>query len=431
MRSFLLGLVLLLPFGAFGQQAPRWTLLPDSPLHPYRHDDVFFLDPDHGWVVGGVGVYRTTDGGVSWEMTADPGPDLYRSTGFVSTEKGWIGALFGPIQLYETVNGGFTLTDITERIQPAIGGGICGLWVVNDQVAYGVGQYLGPAYVIKTTDGGQSWTSTDLTAYVDTLVDVYFFDEDRGLAIGGVGTWPNTDPRVIETVDGGSTWTVRHTSTSIGNSWGWKFTFPTPLIGFASIEFSANPNDGYVLKTTDGGETWTEVLVQGGGSMQGTGFLTPAIGWTSGRDTTSVTTDGGQTWQQIDLDPHINRFRFLGDSLGYAVGSQVYILDMRPVSIENEASTARTYLESVTPNPASGPVSIIYRLERPGRARILIYDVLGRIMVELDEGVKSAGRHVAVWEPHVESRFRSSGTYTVQLLTETGAWAKVVTLVRL
>ena len=131
---------ILLPLAAFAQDAPEWTLLPDSPFNISRSEDVFFVDADHGWAVIGAGaggegeLHRTTDGGDNWTMVSNPNGYL-RGAGFVSELKGWVGVLDDPVRLYETTDGGFTMTDITARIQPAIAGGICGLWVVNDQVA--------------------------------------------------------------------------------------------------------------------------------------------------------------------------------------------------------------------------------------------------------------------------------------------------------
>ena len=208
MRSLVISLAILLSASAFAQQAPEWELLPNSPFNGYRSEDVFFVDADNGWAVigsGGGRVYRTTDGGDNWKNTSNPNGYL-RSTGFASSTKGWVGVLNSSARLYETNDGGFTMTDVTSRIQPSIPGGICGIWVVNDQIAYAVGQYNGPAYVIKTTDGGQTWASTDLTLYVDTLIDVYFFDELHGLAIGGLGELTGAIvPRIIGTDDGGAT----------------------------------------------------------------------------------------------------------------------------------------------------------------------------------------------------------------------------------
>ncbi len=430
MRSFLLGLALLLPFGAIAQQAPEWELLPNSPFDGYRSEDVFFVDDEYGWAVnGGGGVHRTTDGGDTWTHT-DTLPGYARSTGFADRDKGWVGLLITSNILFETTDGGLTFNDITSRIQPSVGGGICGLWVVDEQIIYGVGQYSGPAYLIKTTDGGQTWASTDLGAYADTAVDVMFFDADHGFIAAGIGGLGGSGRlRVLETTDGGTTWSIRHTS-SVSGVWGWKLSFPTENVGYVSAEYSSGTSTGLVLRTADGGQTWTEITIPNGGSLQGVGFLTPDIGWTSGRGTTSVTTDGGQTWQQIDLDGDINRFRFLGDSLGYAAGHQIYRLGPLLVSAEEPLHVLVSGLESIAPNPASGPVTITYRLARPGHATIAVYDLLGRLVTTLDQGVRPAGRHVVMWEPGVEGRLQAAGRYIVRLLTEEGSSAQLMTLNR-
>ena len=85
----------------------------------------------------------------------------------------------------ETSDGGATLTDATYRITPELPGGLCGLWAVDATTAYGVGQFSEPAYFVKTTNGGKTWTSRSMTAHAGSLVDVYFRDADHGIAVGG------------------------------------------------------------------------------------------------------------------------------------------------------------------------------------------------------------------------------------------------------
>ncbi len=420
-------LAFVLPVLVRAQGAPQWSLLDASPHHPYRSEDVFFVDPAHGWAVNGAGeVWRTADGGASWE-----GPTVVsgylRATGFATPEVGWVGVLFSDERLYETRDGGQTLTDISGRIQPAIGGGICGIWVVDEQTVYAVGQYAGPAYLVKTSDGGATWSASSLAPHLDTAVDVYFFDAQHGFVLGGTGgLGPGSRPRIIETTDGGATWSVRHTGGAVGG-WGWKFSFPTTEVGYASVEFDGDPANGVVMKTTDGGQTWTDLPIPGGRSLQGVGFLTPRIGWTSGRGRTSVTTDGGATWQQIDLDGQINRFRFFGDTLGFAAGTRIYRLDAEPSGTEPLPGQADGTLEAVVPNPASGPVSIRYRLARSVDVEILVSDVLGRIVFAQPMGFQGAGSHTVTWAPEAGV---PSGVYLVQLRAAGRVATRAVTVVR-
>ena len=55
--------------------------------------------------------------------------------------------------------------------------GICGMSVVNEKVMYGAGtndpNLPGPG-LVKTTDGGATWTHTDLKQHADNLIDVRF-----------------------------------------------------------------------------------------------------------------------------------------------------------------------------------------------------------------------------------------------------------------
>ncbi|MDX1420332.1 MAG: hypothetical protein R3181_10230 [Rubricoccaceae bacterium] len=422
-RLLLLALALLVLVPPALAQAPTWTLLSDSPSAG-RHEDLAFIDPETGWVVNGSGeVWRTLDGGQTWDETARLSGYL-RSAGFASATKGWVGVLFSSTRLYETLDGGLTFTDISSRIQPAAPAGICGLWVVNDQVAYGVGEFGGPAFVVKTADGGQTWTSQSLSSLADTAVDVFFLDEQRGFIAAGVGGLNATSQvRVLATTDGGDTWTVRYTSARTG-AWGWKLSFPTPEVGYVSAELNNFSTDGFALKTTDGGQTWEEVPIPGGGSLQGIGFATPEVGWTSGRGSSSVTTDGGETWEQISLDGSINRFRFY-DGVGYAAGGRVYKVELSPVAVEPGADGA-TRLVQVAPNPAPGALTATYHLARTGPVHVAVLDVHGRTVAVLADGVEAAGTQVARWGAGAEGA--APGAYLLRLQTEDGVWVRTVTL---
>ena len=50
---------------------PGWFELPNSPVpspNVQRHDDIDFIDKDHGWLVNGDGdVWSTKDAGATWD----------------------------------------------------------------------------------------------------------------------------------------------------------------------------------------------------------------------------------------------------------------------------------------------------------------------------------------------------------------------------
>lgn len=58
---------------------------------------------------------------------------------------------------------------------------------------------------------------------------------------------------------------------------------------------------------------------------------------------------------------------------------------------------AGPHLLAPTPNPAHGPRTIRFQLERPGAVDLAIYDVSGRRVTTLREGTLPAGAHELVW----------------------------------
>lgn len=417
-------LLLALPVVAHAQ----WAVLADSPFHSYRFEDAAFLSPERGWIVNGSGeTWETQTGGMSWSMRSDV-PGYLRTAAFPSADLGWVGVLFHPTRLYETRDGGITMTNVTSRIQPAIPGGVCGLYALDETHAFGVGEWDGPAYFIKTTDGGATWQSRDMTEYAGSLIDVRFTDPMNGIAVGGTNAIQNGGVAVIlGTSDGGATWTERFRSsgTDTDSEWAWKISFPSETVGYVSVEFDTGTTNGKVLKTTDGGLTWTELAVPGGNSMQGIGFIDETTGWTSGRSTDMVTTDGGQTWARtFDLDGSVNRFEFFGDTLGFAMGKRIYEIQ-RPSSA-SAPDPSDSFAFSVSPNPASGPVSVRYHLDAPAEADVAVFDALGRRVAVLQSGVQSQGDHRAMWTPPAGA----SGVFLVRMATETGTATRPVVVSR-
>lgn len=417
-------LVLLGSIDAVAQNNYEMTELPNAPLTS-RHNDLFFRDNLIGWIVDGDGeIHKTADGGNSWDRQYLNTDAHFRSIGFISDTRGFAGNVgegeFGATDenaLFETFDGGETWTPVTNISGPTPKG-ICGMFVVNDSTVVAVGRVRGPAFFVKTTDGGQSWTSIDMSEHAAGLIDVYFTHPDSGF-VAGLTDENHTQSSgvILRTTDGGVTWEQKHKSARFGE-WIWKMSWPSRNVGYASLQRNSD-SPIYILKTTDGGETWVDKRFSDGYYfVQGIGFVNEKQGWIGGNSTEPVytTSDGGETWQSDVIRPRLNRFRFLGDSLGFAVGRSVYRI-RRTISVGVDSIEKSGYkLSAAFPNPFQSEVTIYYELPNPGPVTLAVYDATGREIVQLVNEQQSDGTYAATWNGETAEGARAaSGVYYVTL----------------
>ena len=336
-------------------EQPGWHPT-NAPNAGSRYDDIWFISPEVGWAVNSDGlILHTEDSGVTWTQqfrTPIVGTRAVylRCISFGNSQTGWVGTLTENYRMFETDNGGINwkfVTNLPDNAPLAI----CGLYAVNESVVYASGSNYPykryPARVMKTTDGGKTWTAMEMGEQASNLIDIFFFDENHGFVVGGYSDKEDPDPEknvpdysdvvpvVLYTEDGGNTWVNRVANLTFEpGEWGWKIYFVNQNVGYVSLE---SFNRGAVLKTTDGGQTWIRLPIndpQGNVNLEGVGFITEDRGWVGGWGSadftagySSETVDGGITWVDANhIGRFINRFRFIGDpvTVGYACGRTVY-----------------------------------------------------------------------------------------------------------
>lgn len=433
----LLAALVLLAVGStavHAQTAPgSWEKVEGLPDDLGRYDDLTFVDAQHGWVVSSAGVlFGTTDGAETWSLlfnSADEpeGGVYFRSVAFADTQRGWLGTLNSPDRvLWETTDGGQTVTNITDRISGADVEGLCGMWVVDDQTIYAVGTYYSAPVIVKTTDGGQTWNARDMSDLVGGIIDIHFFDANRGIATGRIYEGDASRAAVIGTEDGGETWTVRGESSG-NDEWGWKISFPTEQTGYVAVQSFGTAK---VLKTTDGGQTWTELPlgVPRVDGLSAIGFTSENVGWTAGWPTTNIqlTEDGGQTWTPVPLGDQsvVNRIRiyeFDGEVVGFGGGRAFYrYVPSATTSLTDGTPEGEVVLGGNFPNPFNTSTFIPFWLDEPASVRLVVYDLLGRRVASLVDGPRSPGLHRVEWDGANESgQAVAAGVYVYQL--EVGA----------
>ncbi|MCB0279249.1 MAG: hypothetical protein KDD94_07095 [Calditrichaeota bacterium] len=327
----------------------EWTEL-NFPQAGFKHDDIYFINPDTGWVTVNdqprpaasppySGLFKTTDGGLTWQKGILPtkptgGREFFRCIGFLNGQIGFAGNLFGADgdteynQLYKTSDGGLSwqIVPIDSNVV-----GLCGISTVSPSTVYLAGRFLGPAYLVKSTDSGNNWTVINLEMKLGRVVDVKFLDANHGFIVGGShSSHAQTKAVIYETTDGGLNWIKRYEGPREGE-WCWKIQFLNNNVVYASIEtdesVTGNSEGDAFLKSTDGGKTWERITFYSEHySSQGIGFISEKIGWMGSFDRHSnlSTIDGGKTWQSFPYSQHLNRFRFFSDTLGYVAGARLY-----------------------------------------------------------------------------------------------------------
>ncbi len=397
----------------------RWRRT-NAPTVSWRTDDVWALDADRCWAVNSNGnVLRTRDGGQSWEnkLTAPAGTYL-RCVGFADDRSGWVGTLDSHHRMFHTADGGDTWSEVA--LPAGAPSAVCGLCVVNADVTWASGTNFPeePSGVVRTLDGGRTWTAIDLSAHAALLVDVFFADARRGWVVGGQAEVPDPtreDVRavVLATEDGGATWVNQLAGAPMPlGEWGWKIQFVDRDVGFVALESFSR---GAVLKTLDGGRSWSRHPVndpQGNVNLEGVGFIDRDHGWAGGwgddlfvSGLTSETRDGGQTWSDANhVGRYLNRFRFVRspELVGYASGDTVYRYAAEPAVADAEPPDA-----DATP-PADLEPALVARSARPVRIplpvtdqplRIDLWDRFGRrLATPLDEPVREIACREVTWD---------------------------------
>lgn len=409
--------ILILLISSFSNAQLTWSPITSIPtdVNGQRFDDIFFLNENLGWAIKGSysALFKTTDGGETWtQQIANGGLGgflYFRNVEFIDENIGFIGTLSG--SFFKSIDGGTTwnaVTTITPN-PPAI----CGLDAVGSSTIYGCGAWFGPGFIIKSTDSGMTWEYINMSVYANTLVEVLFIDENIGFAAGNNAS----GAIIIKTIDGGTTWTTLYNGT-IAGEYVWKLqVLPNSgnAVIFGSVE-SVAPNPGRMIKSVDGGTNWISKNVPDV-DVQAIGFVTENHGWIGGHHTGFFETfDGGNTWTNTTVGSNLNRILFINNELGYACGTTVYKM-INNLSTATFQEQARVPLKvSVAPNPIKDELTVSIDFIGSDNLILGLYSSTGQLLSELKKDLISSPqtKNYTFDFPY------SSGIYILNLHTNTG-----------
>jgi photosystem II stability/assembly factor-like uncharacterized protein len=142
------------------------------------------------WDDGQYFILHTTDGGISWENIVRSPPVMLLTFQFLNDS---IGFVSGDNSIYKTYDGGnswqILFMDSTKSI-----GGIRGLWFMNFEHGYAASWN---GYVLKTIDGGHTWERRRITK--SPLRSMCFINDTIGYIVGNEG---DTKTPIYVTKDG-------------------------------------------------------------------------------------------------------------------------------------------------------------------------------------------------------------------------------------
>ena len=360
--------------------------------------DIFFIDENTGWIVGGSGtILKTTDGGEHWEQKTynNQTQFIYMSVYFTNKDTGWIAGSDGFVDygadernciLLKTVDGGESWQE-----NPFNGQCLSNIQFKNDSLGW-ILQTLDWRHekILKTSDGGISWMSQFEKSPYEGICGLFFSDYNNGWAIG--------HDNVYKTVDSGENWLeVLQSSEALQNLF-----FLNDSVGWISYE------SGF-YKTTNSGVTWNthNTLLHQGWRPGVIRFVNENIGiiatdYNGGSLYTTV--DGGETFN-FYYASNIYKI-FLFDIYNcWAIGKDGKILKfslenyLTKVNVDNKKQNSFSIvLYQNCPNPFNHSTTFHFSQLKSEHVSLKIYNPAGQQVATLVDEIRTAGEHQVQWQ---------------------------------
>lgn len=352
--------------------------------------NITFVNDQIGYFSAGSAVYKTQDGGDSWEIIWVSPCTLY-SLFVLDQDIIYVGSDEGNI--YKISDNGTTWSRIyngTSRI--------CGIYFIDEDVGFAVGRY---GTAIRTANGGFDWTiMLDNYPYLNRKIKHV---DNYTLIITGEETLMSNNYGYVWNYFGITVETEGFYSFDENNMWfggyDYLYSYNPPIINphyFGNLINPYNSTCAIEIDFINSQEGW---------------FCTGTYQVPIGSGYIFHTTDGGQTWVEDDTDNTLHR-RITGLCMinetkgfagGYLEGSTFpyhgciyeYVGD---VNSQPDPEQSKIYLYQNHPNPFKNSTSIKFTLQNSSYTTVNIYNIKGELVRNVSSEWLDVGDHEVIWD---------------------------------
>ena len=304
-----------------------------------------FAEDNIGWMGGNENkIYKTTDGGISWQLIySETNPDLFSSISKIKAITPFkIFAVTTKGKIISSMNGGLNW-DTTSIIPYSYYESYFNINFLNDQKGFVFGPDLW-----MTTDSGLNWNKVD-DSIKPNFFKIQFLNANLGFGIGSDGYYGGSS--FYKSSDGGYSWAKLYDGNPNSSFNG--FFMMDSLKGWVT-------EHNQLLKTTNGGYNWIEVFVDTlWDFVRGVEFFDENLGVLfevsqrfNNYTLNYLTTDGGENWQKYQMgdEPYLSSFL----KIKRTDPSHIWVVNQQGVWLSRDTVKSWTKISSEVEGWAAG-----------------------------------------------------------------------------
>lgn len=388
---------LLLIITAFSYSQEGWVLQNSGTSQTIN--SIFFLNYNLGFAAcnGGL-LLKTGNGGIKWVTLYTFSSDVRRMKFFNHLT----GIVLNNLGIYRTTDGGMTW------IQVLTSSGILDFSYANDfnlMASYSDGR------ILKSSDGGMGWSI--IYPLPGPSPSVCGVGSNRGYAAVSYVSAGLSYHSIFITTNGGSQWNYfNQISTSPGAGRTGDLFFVTQDTGYYSVKIA---NTNYIY----GYSYSSSRFIQVSSFQNSLYFSNTKTGWSAGENGTIYrTTNAGNNWfaDNTPTTQNLNSIQFVNELTGWAAGENGVILKTTTGGLTIVENTGYTVpgefsLFQNYPNPFNPTTQFGFRIADFGLVRLTVFDAIGREVEVLVNQQLQPGTYEINWDASVYP----SGVYYYRL----------------